>query len=156
MERRARLHGKAVDTRVTALLSLVLFGCTAPPPPSAPPAPPADLAPRPPPPEPPPPDPEPPPLPPRVAATPPRPRPDPAIAQAVLELQHNPRLHLLLVGSGAADVRKAMLRAGHGKIADDRIHTAVGDLGHGPAPHVAYHFYVPDERPLERRLAANP
>lgn len=136
-----------MDPRVvTALLSLVLSGCAAPPPPPEPPGPPEDLTPAPPPP-PPPPEPEPPEPPPRVAS-PPRSRPDPAIAQAVVELLRNARLHLQLVGADAEDVRKAMLRAGRGKITDDRIHTALGDGEPGPARRLAFRFFVPDGRPL--------
>jgi hypothetical protein len=88
-----------------------------------------------------------------AATTPSKPRPAPAIVQAASEMRDNPALHLVLVGPDALPARKAILRAGHGRIGADRVSVAPhGPLPANARPRVAFYFYVPDGRPLEERF----
>lgn len=82
-----------------------------------------------------------------------KPRPAPAIVQAASEMRDNPALHVVIVGPDAAPARKAILRAGHGRIGADRVSIAPhGPLPAKARPRVAFYFYVPDGRPLEERF----
>lgn len=69
-------------------------------------------------------------------------RPSPAVLQALAELERNPELHLLVVGPRAEPVRKAMLRAGRGRIDDDRIRVDDGEAAGSRG--VEFRFYVPE------------
>jgi hypothetical protein len=88
-----------------------------------------------------------------AAAAPSKPRPAPAIVQAASEMRDNPALHVVIVGPDAVPARKAILRAGHGRIGADRVSVAPhGPLPANARPRVAFYFYVPDGRPLEERF----
>ena len=105
--------------RRAVLLSLVVLGCTPPAETVAP-------APRP---------------KPQARRTAP-PRTDPAIAQALHELEQSPRLHVIVLGPDAAPVHKAMLRAADGRVDRSRIRADPGAAG-APDRGVEFRFYVP-------------
>jgi hypothetical protein len=88
-----------------------------------------------------------------AAEAPSKPRPAPAIVQAASEMRDNPALHVVIVGPDAVPARKAILRAGHGRIGADRVSVAPhGPLPANARPRVSFYFYVPDGRPLEERF----
>lgn len=74
---------------------------------------------------------------------------DPAVVQAVAELEREEALHLRLIGASEpadgrspAAVREAVLRRGGGRIAAGRVHVASGDAGESG---VRFEFFVPAE-----------
>jgi hypothetical protein len=80
--------------------------------------------------------------------------------QALAELERNPNLHVEVTGPRAELVRKAMLRAAHGRIAVDRIR--LGELDPDVATNrpVEFRFFVPPasvdpaDEPLVRSIHA--
>jgi hypothetical protein len=70
---------------------------------------------------------------------------DPAVVQAVAELEREPALHLRLTGTSEspadrspAALRDAVLRSGGGRITPERVHLAPGE-----ATDVQFEFFVP-------------
>lgn len=77
---------------------------------------------------------------------------DPAVVQAVAELERVDALHVRVIGADEsaedgrtpAAMREAVLRRGGGRIAPERVHVASGDAGEAG---VRFEFFVPEASP---------